>query len=77
MATVTFDTLKLSRKLEAAGFTTAQAQGASEALAEMLGEEMVTKSHLDMKLKELQIRIGAMIFALGGMLIALKFFSSN
>jgi hypothetical protein len=33
-----FDTLKLARKLEAAGFSPEQAAGASSALAETLGE---------------------------------------
>jgi len=35
---LTFDTLKLARRLEAAGFSPEQAAGASAALAETLGE---------------------------------------
>ena len=84
MTTVVFDTLKLARRLEAAGFTAAQAQGASEALAETLSEEMVTRTYmdgnfkelrleLDTRFKDLQLRIGGMIFALGGVLVAIKF----
>jgi hypothetical protein len=38
MNALTFDTLKLARKLEAAGFSPQQAAGASAALAETLGE---------------------------------------
>jgi hypothetical protein len=38
MATITFDTLKLACKLEAAGFLQRQAAGTAEALAESLGE---------------------------------------
>jgi hypothetical protein len=38
MNAFTFDTLKLARKLEAAGFSPEQAAGASAALAETLGE---------------------------------------
>jgi hypothetical protein len=38
MNALTFDTLKLARKLEAAGFSPEQAAGASAALAETLGE---------------------------------------
>ena len=38
MHTMTFDTLKLARKLEASGFTQQQAVGAAEAMAESLAE---------------------------------------
>jgi hypothetical protein len=38
MNALTFDTLKLARKLEAAGFSSEQAAGASAALAETLRE---------------------------------------
>ena len=38
MNALTFDTLKLARKLEAAGFSPEQAAGTSAALAERLGE---------------------------------------
>jgi hypothetical protein len=38
MNALTFDTLKLARRLEAAGFSPEQAAGASAALAETLGE---------------------------------------
>ena len=38
MNALTFDTLKLARKLEAAGFSPEQAAGASAALAETLGD---------------------------------------
>ena len=48
MATITFDTLKLARKLEAAGFAHKQAADTSAALAESLGEvrDFATKSDL-------------------------------
>jgi hypothetical protein len=38
MATIAFDTLKLARKLEMAGFPQKQAADIAEALAESLGE---------------------------------------
>lgn len=41
-----FDTLKLARKLEDAGFPTAQAQGAAAALAETFAEDLATKRDL-------------------------------
>ncbi len=73
MTTVPFDTLKLATKLEQTGFSPDQAKGAASALAEALGDEMVTKTYLDSRLKDLQLTIGAMIVALGGILVAIKF----
>ena len=46
MTAVTFDTLKLARRLEGAGFTRAQADGAAEALADSLSNEIATKSDI-------------------------------
>jgi hypothetical protein len=47
MNTIPFDTLKMARKLEAAGFPGAQAAGAAEAMAEaMSGSELATKAVL-------------------------------
>lgn len=38
MNAVIFDTLKLAKRLEAAGFSSQQAMGASEAIAESIGD---------------------------------------
>jgi hypothetical protein len=47
MNTIPFDTLKMARRLEAAGFPGAQAAGAAEAMAEaMSGSELATKADL-------------------------------
>jgi gamma-glutamyl:cysteine ligase YbdK (ATP-grasp superfamily) len=46
MATVLFDTLALARKLEAAGFPPKQAQDTAAALAESLGQDMLTRRDL-------------------------------
>jgi hypothetical protein len=48
MATITFDTLKLARKFEAAGFPQKQAADTAEALAQSLGEvsDLATKADL-------------------------------
>lgn len=43
---VAFDTLKFVEKLEAGGFTHAQAKAAAEAFAEATSQELVTKSDL-------------------------------
>jgi CxxC motif-containing protein (DUF1111 family) len=87
MTAVPFDTLKFARKLENAGFAPDQAARTSEALAEaMEGAELATKSDLrtesfsiksEMREMELRltIKMGAMIFTLGGVLVAIKFLS--
>jgi|SRR5271165_1028720 len=47
MNAIPFDTLKMARKLEAAGFPGPQAAGAAEAMAEaMSGAELATKADL-------------------------------
>ncbi len=43
MTAVTFDILKLARRLEGAGFTRAQADGAAEAVADSFSNEIATK----------------------------------
>lgn len=43
---VVFDTLKLAKRLESAGFTREQASGAAEALAEGLTGDLATKADL-------------------------------
>ena len=59
MGKVAFDTLKLAQKLEAAGFPHAQATGAAEAIAETVGEAVVTRDHLDVRLAELTVKLEA------------------
>ena len=50
MATIAFDTLKLARRLESAGFAREQAANTAEALSDTLGEAVVTRDHLDQRL---------------------------
>jgi hypothetical protein len=50
MATIAFDTLKLARRLEAAGFGRDQAADTAQALAETIGEAVVTRDYLDQRL---------------------------
>lgn len=57
MASITFDTLKLARKLEAAGFSAQQAADTAEALAEAIGESTVTREYLDLRLAELKAEL--------------------
>lgn len=44
MTAVVFDTLKLARRLEGAGFSRDQADGAAEAIAESLSADIATKA---------------------------------
>ena len=46
MTAVAFDTLKLARRLESAGFTHDQTDGAAAALAETFSEEIATRSDI-------------------------------
>ncbi|PWB83990.1 MAG: hypothetical protein C3F11_03620 [Methylocystaceae bacterium] len=56
-AAVAFDTLKFVRKLEAGGFTQAQATAAAEAFAEATSQELATKSDL----RDVEVRLEAKI----------------
>lgn len=52
MATITFDTLKVTRTLEAAGFSAQQAEAVAEALKEAQSDQrLVTQEYLDYRLK--------------------------
>ena len=57
MSAVTFDTLRFSKDLEAAGFTSEQASGVAEALAKTMSDSVVTQSYLDLRLAELKADI--------------------
>jgi hypothetical protein len=65
-----FDTLKLARRLQGAGFSVEQSQGLSEALAEATGE-LVTKSDLRNALDALAWRLMLAIVGIAGLSIAL------
>jgi hypothetical protein len=67
MNAVPFDTLKLSERLAAGGFTPEQARAAASALVEALASaDLVTREYLDSRLRDLEQRL---IIRLGGMLI--------
>ena len=74
MSIAAFDKLKFAQNLrDKAKMTPEQAEGISEAFADATSEQMVTKAYLDTKLKEMQLTVGGMLVALGGVLIAVKF----
>jgi hypothetical protein len=62
MSAVAFDTLKLAQRLEAAGLPPRQAQDVARALSDTIGEVVVTREYLDLRLGEmraaLDLRLG-------------------
>jgi len=86
MAAVPFDTLKLARRLESAGFPSKQAGDTAEALAEaMSGAELATKADLatlraelkaeiELLRRDLTIRLGGgIVVAVGFILAAIRY----
>jgi hypothetical protein len=87
MTAVPFDTLKLARKLEAAGFNTKQAGDTAEALADAMSDQVATKGDLawlttktdlaEAKVEILKWMIGTISFQalamLGGVFLIVKF----
>jgi len=67
MATITFDTLKFVKKLEAAGVPPEQAEAFAEAFRDATGEELVTRDYLDSRLESIKSDI---IKWVAGLLIA-------
>lgn len=67
MATITFDTLKFVKKLEAAGVPPEQAEAFAEAFRDATGEELVTRDYLDSRLENVKSDI---IKWVAGLLIA-------
>ena len=59
MSSITFDTLKLAQRLEAAGFPPKQAADTAQALAESLGEvpTLATKAGVEQAAAELKVLI--------------------
>ncbi len=62
MSPIAFDTLKLAQRLEAAGLPPKQAQDVAAALSETIGDAVVTREFLDLRLgelrSELDLRLG-------------------
>jgi hypothetical protein len=66
MASITFDTHEFIKRLKSVGFTEEQAEVFAAEHRKVIEENLVTKEHLDMRLRELEYR---MIIKLGGMMI--------
>lgn len=80
-SSVPFDTLKFVEKLEAGGFTHAQAKAAAEAFAEATTQELATKtdvasvrSDIEIAKRDLKIWFGSvMVVAVGVILAAIRY----
>jgi hypothetical protein len=81
MASVAFDTLKLSQRLEAAGFPPKQAQDMASAISDAIIDTVVTREYLDLRIAELKTEMLKWMFGavglqtlaiLGGMAALLK-----
>jgi hypothetical protein len=67
MSTITFDTHEFIKRLKAVGFSEEQAEVFAAEHRRIIEENLVTKEHLDMRLRELEYRL---IIKLGGMMMA-------
>ncbi|MBG0811513.1 DUF1640 domain-containing protein [Methylosinus sp. H3A] len=71
---VPFDTLKFVEKLEAGGFTHAQAKAAAEAFAEATTDIASVRSDIEIAKRDLKIWFGAvMVVAVGVILAAIRY----
>ncbi|MFO1127730.1 MAG: hypothetical protein U1E66_04740 [Rhodospirillales bacterium] len=72
MATLTFDTLKLARKLEAGGFTHEQATTAAEAFSDSFREQadVATKSDVIDLRAEFHRELAAVVWKIAALLLA-------
>lgn len=67
MTSVTFDTHEFIKRLKAVGFSEEQAEVFAAEHWRIIDDKLVTKDHLDMRLRELEYRL---IIKLGGMMMA-------
>ncbi len=77
MTSITFDTHAYIKKLKDKGFTEVQAESVVDMVNEVRAIDLAslaTKADLQMLELRLKVQIGTMIFALGGVLLAVKFF---
>ncbi len=73
MSAIAFDTHAFIKRLTAAGMPEAQAEVLAEEQAKLIETQLATKIDLELLKHDLTIRVGGMIMALGGILVAIKF----
>ena len=78
MSAIAFDSLMFAKGLKEAGFTSKQAETLAEEQQEIIDNNLATKQdikNLEYELKELEqrimIKVGAMLFAQTGLIIAI------
>ena len=67
MTTISFDTHEFVKKLQSVGFTQEQAEVFASEHRRIIEDSLVTKDHLDMRLRELEYRL---IIKMGAMMMA-------
>ncbi|HBA65026.1 hypothetical protein [Methylotuvimicrobium buryatense] len=67
MPTITFDTHEFIKRLKSVGFSEEQAEVFAAEHRRIIEDTLVTKEHLDMRLREMEYRL---IIKLGGMMMA-------
>lgn len=67
MTTISFDTHEFVKKLQSVGFTQEQAEVFASEHRRIIEDALVTKDHLDMRLRELEYRL---IIKMGAMMMA-------
>ena len=66
MSTITFDTHEFIKRLKSVGFSEEQAEVFAAEHRRIIEDNLVTKEHLDMRLRKLEYRL---IIKLGGMMM--------
>ena len=74
MSAIPFDSHAFVKRLTGAGMPEDQAEILAEEQAKLIETQLATKTDIELLKHELTIRVGSMIVALGGVLIAVKFF---
>ncbi|BGE85008.1 MULTISPECIES: hypothetical protein [Methylosinus] len=74
MSAIPFDSHAFVKRLISAGMPEGQAEVLAEEQAKLIETQLATKTDIELLKHELTTRIGGMIVALGGVLIAVKFF---
>ena len=69
MTTVTFDTLRFAKTLEASGLPKPQAEAIADAFREATSEQLVTRDYLDARLSVVKADLRADIEAIKGDII--------
>lgn len=69
--TIIFDTHEYVKKMVSVGVPEKQAEVHSKALSDLIENGLVTREYLDLRLKELELRLtNTLTLRLGGMLVA-------